>query len=114
MTDRVWFKSRGTVPFPAVLTSVKVPFDKPGARAGSGDSTIVDDLKALLKAELSPVLDAYPKSALNFYLYNRAADDYLPLPVHEGYKYNPAPSSISASGGETHDQPIFFDLTWDK
>eukprot|EP00667_Euglena_gracilis_P028449 EG_transcript_36326 len=96
---RIWVQSRGTLPFPVMKTSIIVQ-----------EQTLVDDLKALVKKELSPLLDHVPKPAITFYAYNHVSDDYLIQNVVRRVTENPMPEHWSDAPGTKADDPLFFDF----
>eukprot|EP01012_Entosiphon_sulcatum_P053609 TRINITY_DN73797_c0_g1_i1.p2 TRINITY_DN73797_c0_g1~~TRINITY_DN73797_c0_g1_i1.p2 ORF type:complete len:111 (+),score=26.52 TRINITY_DN73797_c0_g1_i1:93-425(+) len=98
-TTRIWVQSRGTVPIPSTKTSVFVR-----------EWDTIDDLKRIVKAEVAPLLEHVPKPAVNFYVYNRLADDYIPQPITRRVLDNPLPEAFSEAPGVTFDHPLFFDF----
>eukprot|EP01059_Diplonema_ambulator_P008166 TRINITY_DN17700_c0_g1_i1.p1 TRINITY_DN17700_c0_g1~~TRINITY_DN17700_c0_g1_i1.p1 ORF type:complete len:136 (+),score=36.42 TRINITY_DN17700_c0_g1_i1:44-409(+) len=98
---RVWLKPRGTTKLEPLMTSVLVPKD-----------CLVDDLKWYLKEELKPLLNKFPKPAIQIYSYNAAADDFhLQSPTKIVAK-NPNPEVLLETPGLSSDCPMYWD--WDQ
>eukprot|EP00754_Rhynchopus_humris_P021618 Rhum_TRINITY_DN14752_c6_g2::Rhum_TRINITY_DN14752_c6_g2_i1::g.115548::m.115548 len=96
---RVWIKPRGTTRLSPHLTSVLVPRD-----------CLIDDLKWYVKHELQPLLQDYPKPAIQVYTYNSAADDYLLQHPTKVVATNPNPEVLPDTPGLCKSDPLFWDI----
>jgi len=97
---RLWVRSRGTVPFAAVYTSVLVPKD-----------AVIDDVRGALRKELSPLLDGISKAHIDIMYYREKVDDYIADNITRPVTTNPLAEVLSVAPGTTPEAPLYFEIS---